>query len=142
MIPDHSLLISSRCSLMSPCNLWKTIFSGRLTTVGGFSTSSLYSFLNYSGVNCKFAPTIWNLGIPYKFKCFPWLAWQKKLNTMEILGAKLGKSLGPCMNCGQAPETVEHLFSTCSVFLVHLEESLHCFDESPPSATHIRLPLH
>ena len=83
---------------------------------GNFSCSSLYCFLNTTGVKCKFTSSLWSISIPLKIKCFLWLCWKNKLNTRELLGKKTRRFLDGCAICNQVPESTDQLCSTCPFF--------------------------
>lgn len=46
---------------------------------------------------------------------------EKKLNTRDILGQKLGKSLGGYVFCSQSSKLVDHLFFNCIFFSITWE---------------------
>ena len=81
---------------------------------GVYSSSSMYSLVNFRGVRQIFLPTVWKLKIPPRIQVFLWLFSQNKIMTRDNLRARgIPKPL-ECEMCKEI-ETVKHLFSECIV---------------------------
>ena len=86
--------------------------SWRWDSKGKYTTQSLYSMLNYSGILTAHSLIWWSLPIPPKIKIFMWLLSSNKLLTKSRLARKGWLGDTHCHFCS-AVETRNHLFLTC-----------------------------
>ena len=76
---------------------------------GVYSSSSMYSLVNFRGVRQIFLPAVWKLKIPPRIQVFLWLFSQNKIMTRDNLRARgIPKPL-ECEICKEI-EIVKHLF--------------------------------
>lgn len=81
---------------------------------GVYSTSSLYSIINFRGVQPIYIPSVWSITVPPRIQVFLWLLSHNKLMTKDNL-LKRGIEKPPkCMFCSEH-ESVDHLFFDCVV---------------------------
>ena len=57
---------------------------------------------------------LWSLNIKMKLKHFLWRCLQNGLATNEALRQRVGKGSNICYCCGEATETIEHIFFFCT----------------------------
>ena len=65
------------------------------------------------------------LCVPPEIKCFIRLCWKKRHYTRDMPQRRLGKNIGGCVLCQQAPKRVDHLCFQLLFLLTHLESYLH-----------------
>lgn len=81
---------------------------------GVYTTSSLYSIINFRGVQLVYIPSVWSVVSPPRVQIFLWLLANNSLMTRDNLEKRnMGKPLG-CEFCAE-PETIDHLFFSCAV---------------------------
>ena len=81
---------------------------------GVYSTSSLYSIINFRGVIPVFIPSIWSLLVPPKIHIFLWLMSHNKMMTRDNMQKREMDKPLDCVFCKEK-ETITHLFHECVV---------------------------
>ena len=93
---------------------------------GTISTKSAHDCIVHSfshPVGSRIYSLLWNNALPNKIGCFIWLAIKNKILTWDNLQKRGRSGPGICALCCSDGETVDHLFSRCSVWrtvLVHI----------------------
>ena len=87
--------------------------SWRWDPQGKFTVKSLYQFLNFRGVKPRNAMLWWKIPIPLKIRIFMWLTSKNRILTTDNLIKRGWQGCDKCQFCDQ-PETINHLFFTCS----------------------------
>ncbi|KAH7660832.1 Reverse transcriptase zinc-binding domain-containing protein [Dioscorea alata] len=89
----------------------------KLTQDGSFPVRSFYRFLIDRGLRCNITPVIFKCPVPRKIAAFSWLAWDKKILTLDTLFARGCNKLPTttCLLCCSDEESCDHLFFKCPI---------------------------
>uniref|UniRef100_A0ACD5XUF6 Uncharacterized protein n=1 Tax=Avena sativa TaxID=4498 RepID=A0ACD5XUF6_AVESA len=111
MIQWHELLVVARSINFSDQEdqlIWQ--YESKVV----YSSSSMYSIINFRGVKKIFLPAVWKLKIPPRVQIFLWLLSQNKIMTRDNLRARgIPKPL-ECEFCKEV-EFVHHLMFDCII---------------------------
>lgn len=80
-------------------------------------SASIYNLLNSNNTDNQHRPSwsnIWKLNVAPKVKSFTWLLIHDKIKTYDYLYHLNLGPLDPCVLCGLASKTADHLFNQCS----------------------------
>ena len=86
----------------------------QLENNGVYSMSSLYSVINFLGVQPLFIPAVWKLCVPPRIHIFLWLLGHNKLMTKSNLLKRHIDRGEDCLFC-TCKEDMTHLFFECVV---------------------------
>ena len=81
---------------------------------GIYSSSSLYSIINFRGVVPVFIPSVWKIISPSRVNIFLWLLANNKLMTKYNLKKRGIEKPPECLFCSEN-ESIQHLFFDCVV---------------------------
>lgn len=81
---------------------------------GVYSTQSLYTIINFRGVQPVFVPAVWKISVPPRIHVFLWLLSNNKLMTVDNLADRGIIKPPECQFCGEN-ESINHLFFDCIV---------------------------
>lgn len=81
---------------------------------GEYTTGSLYSIINFRGMQPVFIPSIWSIIAPPRVQVFLWLLSHNKLMTKDNLAKRGIQKTPECVFCNEQ-ESIFHLFFGCVV---------------------------
>ena len=99
-----SIILSQDCDSL----VWQYESSGQYTS------SSLYTIVNFRGVTPVFLPSVWKILIPPRVHIFLWLLFYNKLMTRDNFKKRNLQKPEECVFCSYK-ESVFHLFFECVV---------------------------
>ena len=81
---------------------------------GEYTTWSLYSIINFRGVQPVYIPAVGSIKVPPRVQVFLWLLSHNKLMTKDNLAKRDIEKPPECVYCTDK-ETIDHLFFGCVV---------------------------
>lgn len=86
------------------------------------TTSYFHRLLTFKGVECQFAPYIWDKIIPNKHRVFLWLAFRGRLSTKDKMIRKNWTAVVQHDGCDTCPatETINHIGLRCKLSELHI----------------------
>lgn len=100
----RSIVLTENCDSL----VWQYEASGQ------YSSSSLYTVINFRGVTPVFLPAVWKITVPPRVHVFLWLLFYNKLMTRDNLLKRNLKKPEDCVFCS-CKESICHLFFECVV---------------------------
>ncbi|KAK1309466.1 putative ribonuclease H protein [Acorus calamus] len=123
---DNAKQETKRQQTKDPNNLQQYLLLGR-------KAQQLFKDIPSVQLACGTPSCLWRPKIPRKIKIFAWLLTHERLLTRVYRTKWRGEANTMCPLCGEAPETILHLFCECSMAralwrVVGAATSLHTFD--------------
>jgi hypothetical protein len=81
----------------------------QFSSSGVYSSQSLYSVINFRGIQPVFVPAVWKLMIPPRIHFFLWLLSNNKLLTRDNLEKRRNLDNSKCLFC-EEKKSIDHLF--------------------------------